>query len=362
MIIVKKKSNIKFSTKQCLITLAIVIVFFIICNLLVMNGFMGSLFEGLLIPMCYYVILAVSLNLTVGILGELSLGHAGFMCVGAYSGAIFSIFTKEIIANDFERYFLALLIGGICAGIFGTLIGFSVLRLRGDYLAIVTLAFGEITYKLIQNCYLIKDKNGLHFSFSKPIDASKYDLDSKVEILKGAMPVSGVPKTATLITSVILVLITLIVMYNLIDSRAGRAFKAIRDNSIAAESIGINISKYKLIVFFVSAFFAGIAGTMFSHYQTLDSSKFNFNVSILILVFVVLGGIGNIRGSVIATVILFALPEMLRDFYSYRMIVYAVILIVMMIVTNNEKCIYARELIASKIKIFGKKKSVKEEN
>lgn len=355
-----KKRKIKPSTKQCFITLIMVIAFFILCNVLVMNGIMGSLFEGLLIPMCYYVILAVSLNLTVGILGELSLGHAGFMCVGAYAGAIFSILTKEVIASDFERYALALLVGGLCAGLFGALIGFSILRLRGDYLAIVTLAFGEITYKLIQNCYLIKDKNGLHFSFSQPISPQKYDLESKVEILKGAMPVSGVPKTATLISSVVLVLITLIVMYNLIDSRAGRAFKAVRDNSIAAESIGININKYKLIVFFISAFFAGIAGTMFSHCQTLDSSKFNFNVSILILVFVVLGGIGSIRGSVIATVILYALPEMLRDFYSYRMIVYAIILIVMMIVTNNEKCIFARERITSKI--FGKKKTVKEEN
>ena len=161
-----KSNKVKTSTKQCLITLTMVIVFFIICNVMVMNGIMGSLFEGLLIPMCYYIILAISLNLTVGILGELSLGHAGFMCVGAYSGAIFSILTKEVIKSDFERYVLALLIGGICAGLFGLIIGFSVLRLRGDYLAIVTLAFGEITYKLIQNCYLIKDKNGLHFSFS----------------------------------------------------------------------------------------------------------------------------------------------------------------------------------------------------
>lgn len=344
-----KSNKVKTSTKQCLITLTMVIVFFIICNVMVMNGIMGSLFEGLLIPMCYYIILAISLNLTVGILGELSLGHAGFMCVGAYSGAIFSMLTKEVIKSDFERYVLALLIGGICAGLFGLIIGFSVLRLRGDYLAIVTLAFGEITYKLIQNCYLIKDKNGLHFSFSQPISPQKYDLDSKVEILKGAMPVSEVPKTATLITSVVLVLITVAVVYNLIDSRAGRAFKAVRDNSIAAESIGININKYKLIVFFVSAFFAGMAGTMFSHYQTLDSSKFNFNVSILILVFVVLGGLGSIRGSIIATIILYALPELLRDFYSYRMIAYAIILIAMMILTNNEKCVYMRERIVSKL-------------
>lgn len=354
-----KAKKVKTSTKQCLITIAMVIVFFVVCNILVMNGVLGSLFEGLLVPMCYYVILAISLNLTVGILGELSLGHAGFMCVGAYAGAIFSLLTKEVISSDIERYILALLVGGVCAGIFGILIGFSVLRLRGDYLAIVTLAFGEITYKLIQNCYLIKDKNGLHFSFAQPISPQKYDMDSKVEILKGAMPVSDVPKTATLVSAVLLVVITVVVMYNLIDSRAGRAFKAIRDNSIAAESIGINVKKYKLIVFFVSAFFAGMAGTMFSHYQTLDSSKFNFNVSILILVFVVLGGLGSIRGSIIATIILYALPEMLRDFYSYRMIAYAIILIGMMILTNNEKCIYLRERIVSKL--FKKNKETTEE-
>ena len=355
----KQKAKIKPSTKSCMLTLAMVIAFFIICNIMVMLGIGGSLFEGLLIPMCYYIILAVSLNLVVGILGELSLGHAGFMCVGAYAGALFSVFTKDMITSDLLRYGLALLVGGLFAGIVGMIIGFSVLRLRGDYLAIVTLAFGEIIYKLIQNCYLIKDKNGLHFSFSEPVDASKIDLESKVDILKGAMPMNGVPKSATLLASVILLVVILLVVYNLIDSRAGRAFRAVRDNSIAAQSIGIQINKYKLIVFFISSFLAGVAGTMYAHYQTLDSSKFNYNVSILILVFVVLGGIGNIRGSVIATVILYALPELLRDFYSYRMIVYALILIGMMIATNNEKCIQFRKRIVAKL---FPKKAEKEEN
>lgn len=366
MNIIKK---MKSSTKSTIITLLMVIAFFFLLNVVVENGLVTRVnaFQGLMIPLCYYIILAVSLNLIVGILGELSLGQAGFMCIGAYSSAIFSLLTKESISSDLFRYILALLVGGLCASLFGLFIGFATLRLRGDYLAIVTLAFGEITYKLIQNCYLIKDKKGLHFSFSKAIDASKIDLDSREKILDGAQAVSKVPRTATLITSVILVLITLIVIYNLIDSRAGRAFKAVRDNSIAAESIGINIKKYKMIVFFVSAFFAGISGVIYAHYQTLEkASKFDFNLSILILVFVVLGGLGNIRGSVIATVILYSLPEILRDFQSYRMIAYALILIIMMILTNNEKCKNVRENIILKIKgcfkkIFSKK-SIKEEN
>lgn len=351
-------NKVKPSTRTTITTIIIVLLFFGISNILVSTGIAGYSYAGILIPMCFYIILAVSLNLTVGILGELSLGHAGFMCVGGYAAGVFSMLTKELIQADFLRYLIALLVGGIIAGVFGALIGFSILRLRGDYLAIVTLAFGEITYKLIQQCYLIKDCNGLHFSFSQPIDASLIDYDTKVTILNGAQTVVGVDKTATLLSSVIILIITLIVIYNLIDSRAGRAFKAIRDNSIAAESIGINIKKYKLIVFFTSAFFAGIAGAMFAHTTALDANKFNFNLSILLLVYVVLGGIGSIRGSIIATIILYALPEVLREFYSYRMIVYAIVLIVMMIITNNEKCRQFTSMILAKIKPKKKAKEV----
>ncbi len=358
-----KNNKIKTSTRTTLITLAIVIIFFVICNILVNEGMMGSLFEGLLIPMCIYAILAVSLNLTVGILGELSLGHAGFWCIGAYSSAIFSLLTKDTISSDLVRYIIAILIGAVVAGIFGAVIGCSILRLRGDYLAIVTLAFGEIIYKLIQNCYLIKDVNGLHFSFSKTIDASTIDLDSKVTILDGPKTLSGVPKTATIISSVLILLITLAVIYNLIDSRAGRAFKAIRDNSIAAESIGINIKKYKLIVFFVSAAFAGVAGSIYAHNTSLDASKFNYNVSILILVFVVLGGIGSIRGSVIAAIVLYALPELLRDtkFAEYRMIVYSFILIIVMILSNSSRFMRRVETIKMKAAGIFKKQKRSEE-
>lgn len=340
------------------ITLAIVIIFFLGASLLVKLGILGSLFEGLLIPMCYYVIMAVSLNLIVGVLGELSLGHGGFMCIGAYGGAIFSILMKSAIPNAWIRYPLSLVLGGLVAGIVGVLIAIPILRLQGDYLAIVTLAFGEIIYKILQNCYLAKDVNGLHFSFASPIDASTIDIASKTDILNGAMAVNGVPRDATIISSLILVVITLLVAYNLIDSRSGRAFKAICNNRIAAESIGIHITKYKLTAFFFSSFFAGIAGVIFAHSNTLAANKFNYNMSILILVFVVLGGLGSIRGSVIAAMVLYALPELLRGFQAYRMLLYAIILIVMMILNNNEQCKAFFARILPKGRLHRKKENV----
>lgn len=355
-----KSKKINKLTKDSLIAYAIVIIFFAGASLLVNMGVLGSLFKGLLVPMSYYIILAISLNLIVGILGELSLGHAGFMCLGAFAGGLFSILTKEAIPIAIIRFPLALLCGGLVAGIAGVLIAIPILRLKGDYLAIVTLAFGEIIYKIIQNCYLIKDVNGLHFSFINPIPFTEYDAGSAVNILNGAMAVKGVPKDATVLISVIIVLITLFVIFNLINSRAGRAFQAIRDNRIAAESIGVNISKYKLIAFFVSSFFAGVAGTMFSHYNTLDAAKFNYNTSILILVFVVLGGIGNIKGTIIATIILYALPELLREFQTYRMLVYAILLIVMMIVNNAPFFVQQKDKLFAKFSKKAKNEPAKE--
>lgn len=342
------------STKDNFVTLAIVVLFFSISMILVSTGSVGSLFTGLLIPIGYYIILAVSLNLTVGILGELSLGHAGFMCVGAYASGVFSILMKTAIPSVWIRFPLAMLVGGIAAAIFGMLIGIPILRLRGDYLAIVTLAFGEIIKKIAQSLYLVRDINGLHFSFAKSIPDTSLDAATKKVILNGPMAISGIPSNSTILVTAVVVVITLIIIMNLIDSRAGRAFMAIRDNRIAAESVGINISKFKLIVFAVSAFFAGVAGTLFAHYNTVDPTKFDYNMSILILVFVVLGGIGSIRGSVIAAAVLYTLPELLRDFQSYRMLIYAIILIVMMILGNNNNFnLFKQRLFARKW--FGRK-------
>ena len=299
----------------------------------------------------------MSLNLTVGILGELSLGHAGFMCVGAFSGSIFSVCMKGVIASDGLRFFLALLIGAIVAGIFGILIGIPVLRLRGDYLAIVTLAFGEIIKTVINAVYVGKDSKGFHFSLEN-VMALNLEPDGQV-IIKGAQGISGTPKDSTFTIGVILLLITLVIVLNLIYSRGGRAIMAIRDNRIAAESVGINITKYKIMAFSISAALAGLAGVLYSHNLstlTATSKNFGYNQSIMILVFVVLGGMGNIRGSVISAVVLTLLPELLPGPPDYRMLIYSIVLIAMMIFNWSPKIKVWRESHP-----FFKKKNQKEE-
>ncbi|MDO4344604.1 MAG: branched-chain amino acid ABC transporter permease [Eubacteriales bacterium] len=328
--------------KNNLITYAIVIAAFIIVQILQSTGNLSSLFKGLLVPICVYVILAVSLNLVVGISGELSLGHAGFMCVGAFASAFFSKCTQQAIPADGLRFFLAILIGAAAAAVFGIVIGIPVLRLKGDYLAIVTLAFGEIIKNVINIFYIGKDSNGFHFS-TKDQFSLGMEVDGTV-ILNGPQGITGVPKNSSFLVGVILILVTLFIVLNLIDSRDGRAIKAIRDNRIAAGSVGINITKYKLMAFTVSAALAGMAGALYSHnLATLQASKFNFNTSILALVFVVLGGIGNIRGSVIAAVVLTALPELLRGLADYRMLIYAIVLIAMMLFNWAPKALEWRE-------------------
>ena len=311
---------------------------FLFCLIYTSTGMASNLFEGLLVPLCVNVVLAISLNLTVGILGELSLGHAGFMCVGAFAGSIFSMMTVESIESVWIRFPLAFLIGGISAALIGFLVGIPTLRLRGDYLAIVTLAFGEIIKNICNNLYVVKDINGTKIVVG--VDAYNqitFDGATKVTLVNGAMGITGTPGDSNYFIGFILILITLAVTLNLVNSRTGRAVMSIRDNRIAAESIGINITKYKLIAFVISAFFAGTAGVLYSHnLASVVATKFDYNYSILILVFVVLGGIGNMRGSIIAAIILTALPEFLRELMDYRMLIYAVILITMMIINNND--------------------------
>ncbi|MGN1114438.1 MAG: branched-chain amino acid ABC transporter permease [Oscillospiraceae bacterium] len=329
-----KSKVIKPQTRKSFGTYGMVIIAFAVMQILISTGSVSSMLQDLLVPLCMYSILAVSLNLTVGILGELSLGQAGFMCIGAYSSALFSIVTSETITSAWLRFPLALFVGGICAAIFGILIGIPVLRLRGDYLAIVTLAFGEIIKNVFNAMYLGYDSNGLHFSLKNAEDMHMA-ADGKT-LINGALGVNGTPNDSTFLIAFILLLLTLIIAYNFINSRTGRAVMAIRDNRIAAESVGINITKYKLITFALTAFLAGMAGALYSHnYYTLQASKFDYNMSILILVFVVLGGIGSIRGSVIASVVLVLLPELLRSISNYRMLIYSIVLIVMMILTSN---------------------------
>ena len=341
-----------------MITYAIVVVAYIVVQILMGTGHMSSLMKGLLVPFCIYVIMAVSLNLTVGILGELSLGHAGFMCVGAFAGALFSKCMKGSM-NPTVSLIIAVIIGAVVAAVFGILIGIPVLRLKGDYLAIVTLAFGEIIKNIINAVYLGRDGSGFHISLKASMSLNM-DADGEV-LIKGAQGITGTPQAATFTIGVILVLITLFIVMNLVNSRTGRAIMAIRDNRIAAESIGINITKYKLMAFSISAGLAGVAGVLYAHNLTTLTAlpkNFGYNMSIMILVYVVLGGIGSIRGSVIATVILYLLPEMLRGLSNYRMLMYAIVLILAMLFNSAPQFVVIRERMFAALK--GNKKPAKE--
>ena len=347
------------TTKSSLITYGIVVFAYIFCEIFMRTGHMSSLLKGILVPLCVYVVLAVSLNLTVGILGELSLGHAGFMCVGAFASAVFSKCMMETITVPTLRFALALLVGVVCAGVCGVLIGIPVLRLRGDYLAIVTLAFGEIIKNVMNVFFIGIDGSGIHVSMKDKMSLGMA-ADGNV-IINGPQGITGTPKDSNFTIGVLLILVTLFIVLNLINSRDGRAIRAIRDNRIAAESVGINITKYKLMAFSVSASLAGAAGVLYSHnLASLQASKFGFNTSILVLVFVVLGGIGNIRGSIIAAVVLTLLPELLRALNDYRMLIYAIVLIAMMLFTSSPAGMAFRERFSLK-RLTGQKKEGKEE-
>ena len=319
-----------------------VVIAFIVMNALMNEGLLTRSMKGQLVPICCYIVMAVSLNLTVGILGELSLGHAGFMSIGAFTGVVTAMSLQSAIPSDGVRLALAIVMGAIFAGIAGTLVGIPVLRLHGDYLAIVTLAFGEIIKELI-NCLIIgHDENGLHIIFNATGAKTVTDLgltETGKVLIKGAQGATGTDTIASFTAGFILIMVTLVVVLNLARSRSGRAIMALRDNRIAAESVGINVTKYKLMAFVVSASMAGAAGALYALGQnTVTANKFDFNTSILILVFVVLGGLGNMLGSVIAATVLYVLPETwLRQFSDYRMLIYAVVLIVVMLVTNNAK-------------------------
>ena len=318
------------------ITYAIVIAAFVILQVLNAGGMLSSSLQGQLVPICAYIVMALSLNLVVGISGELSLGHAGFMSVGAFSGVVTAMSLQESIPNGAVRLVVAMIVGAVLAGIAGFIVGVPVLRLRGDYLAIVTLAFGEIIRNIMNVLYVGVDENGLHFSLENEM-ALNLEEGGKA-ILKGPMGFTTNVKLASFTAGFILVLIALTVVLNLVNSRSGRAIMALRDNRIAAESVGIGATKYKLMAFVTSAVMAGAAGVLYAmNFSSVAPKKFDFNTSILVLVFVVLGGIGNIRGSIIAAAFLTYLPELLRaiNLDEYRMLVYAIVLILVMIATNN---------------------------
>ena len=311
----------------------VVIAFWIVCDLLIRQKMLSPVIQNQLIPICCWVTMAVSLNLVVGISGELSLGHAGFMSLGAFSGLITAGWLQNAaqMNSPIARLVLAMLAGGLIAGIFGFLIGIPVLRLRGDYLAIVTLAFGEIINSLIINLYVNLDQGTLYFKFLKGRGLPG------IPLLAGAQGPDNVSKIALVPAGFVLVLLTLIIVKNLVSCRTGRAIMATRDNRIAAESVGINVTKYKMTAFVTAAVLAGMAGAMYGLFMSKATkpTMFRYTKSIDVLVFVVMGGLGNLNGSVISAALLTILPEQLRFLNDYRMLIYAVVLILMMLFSNN---------------------------
>ncbi len=352
----KSFRHMSTSSRKAFLNYGIVILFYVVFQTLSSTGTLSNSLKGQLIPIVAYMIMAVSLNLVVGISGELSLGHAGFMSVGAFSAVIVSAALKNAIPSGGLRFIIAVLVAALLAAVAGLIIGIPVLRLRGDYLAIVTLAFGEIIKNVMNLVYCGIDSNGIHFSLEGE-DALGL-LDDGKNVINGPMGALGITKISTFTGGIILLLVVLVILQNLINSRTGRAVMAIRDNRIAAESCGINVTKYKLIAFVTSAAMAGAAGCLYAmNYSTIVPKKFDFNTSILVLVFVVLGGIGNMTGSLIAAAVLTVLPELLRAVADYRMLVYAIVLILVMIATNNAKVKSTISRISSSV---FKKKSGKE--
>ena len=304
--------NIKWKHYINYVVIAVLTVAF---TLISFSGALKSSDVYLLEKIAIAIMLAVSLSMVVGFLGELSLGHAGFMCVGAYLGGKTAVILEPVL-GEYPTLLVSLIVGGIVAALFGVIIGLPALRLRGDYLAIVTLAFGEIVRSVFMN------SSSESFGGSLGLNTPRFD------------------KNTLFVIALVLVLACLAVTQNLIRSKHGRAITSIRDNEIAAKATGINVTKYKLIVFTVSSFFAGIAGVLYSYSNfTVQSSKFSYTYSIEILVMVVLGGMGSINGSIIAATLITFLDVKLQTILTGNLAVlqdlfYALILIVLVIYRN----------------------------
>ena len=299
----KKKTGVAYAVNAVL-----VVILFVVLLVLIDSGTLNRYNTTIITNLCINVILAVSLNLVTGILGQLVLGHAGFMLAGAYAAALF---TKNLGLPLSISLPIGLVLGGLLAAVFGVVIGIPALRLRGDYLAIITLGFGEIIRVVSIN----------------------------LKITNGAMGLGGIGSLQSrdnpagmFIYAFIIAALLIFLSFTFGRSRHGRAVISIREDEIASESMGINTTYYKLFAFVLAAFFAGVAGGLAAH-QTgmIDPSKYDFNRSVEILIMVVLGGMGSITGSVISASVLTLLPEMLRDFNQYRMLVYSVILILVML-------------------------------
>lgn len=283
--------------KKSVLTIIGVILTYVIIYGLTKTKVINSYYAGIINLALINIMLAVSLNLIVGFTGQLCLGHAGFMSIGAYLSAILT--QKAEIP-----FIVSIFIGAIIACIIAALIGYPTLRLTGDYFAITTLAFCEIIRIVIMN----------------------------IDFIGGARGLTGIPKKTNFTIAFIFAVITIVIIYNIIHSSQGRAMLSVRENEIAAESMGINAFKYKIMSFVIGAFFAGLAGGLYAHYMGyIQPTAFDFNKSIDYLTFVVFGGMGSLSGSVIATIILTFLPELLRGFQNFRMILYPLALIILMI-------------------------------
>lgn len=307
---------LKKHQKSLIFILGAIILYSVIL-ILIKTGMLNMYYEQIIILVSINIILALSLNLITGFAGQLALGHAGFMSIGAYAAAMCTLKYNLPFA-------LSLLLGGMFAAIFGILIGLPILRLKGDYLAITTLGFGEIIRVLITN----------------------------IDALGGAKGLAGIPLKTNFTWAYFLALITFIAIKNIINSTQGRAMIAIREDEIASEAMGINATYYKLTAFTISAMFAGIAGGLYAHYYMfIDPNSFNFMKSIEIVTFVVLGGMGSLYGSVIATGILTFLPEFLREFANFRMVLYPLLLIIIMLLKNKG---LDKKLFALRFKLYKK--------
>ncbi|MEG1932260.1 MAG: branched-chain amino acid ABC transporter permease [Pygmaiobacter sp.] len=328
-----------------LVNLLLVALLYGVCAFLVASGRINKYMSGILVMVLINIILTVSLNLASGFLGQLVLGHAGFMSVGAYASALFTLNSGLPIAVSFP---LSILIAGFVAMLFGIIIGIPALRLRGDYLAIITLGFGEIIKVLINFFDFTGGARGLR-GIPRIVDKSTSSVN--VELVKFSYAFFLAVLTVYLITA-------------FIHSRHGRAVIAIREDEIAAEASGVNTTYYKLLAFVMAAFFAGVAGALYAHHLgVLNPAKFDFNYSVEILVMVVLGGMGSITGSVISAIGLTLLPELLRGFSDYRMLAYSVILILVMLfkptgLMGGHEFSFAR--IAKRLKV-GRKSKQKED-
>ena len=274
---------------------------FLVINLMIDAKLLSRSNRSMLMDVGIAIIMATSLNLTTGMLGQLALGHAGFMAIGAYTAALV---TKHMAVDIALSFPLGLIAGGLMAAAFGIVIGVPALRVQGDYLAIITLGFGEIIRVIINN----------------------------LPFTGGAMGLIGINRATTFSYVYVVMVLIVISLFTLGRSRHGRAIISIRENEVAAESTGIPTTRYKIFAFTLAAFFAGIAGGLYAHKMgTLSPATFDFNKSIEYLVMVVLGGMGSLTGSIVAATVLTMLPEMLRFLADWRMLIYSIVLILMML-------------------------------